>query len=354
MIKKTKIIFVLPTLVAGGAERIMSFISQNLDSERFDSKLLIAGYSKDAAYDIKNIEVTYLNKSRVLYAIPSIILYLIKNKPKIAFSSISHLNVVMAIISFLFRKTKFIGREATIGSEYKKTKKRFDIHNFLHDKLYNKLDMIVCQSNDMEKYIVQRYNFPKTKTIIINNPISNYSSPLNNGQNKNNIIRLITVGRLSQEKGVLRLIKILSKVDFQFTYTLIGDGSEKEAIFKEAEKLNLLNRITHIPFTKDVSSYLSKHDFFLQGSYVEGFPNALLESCVAGTPVIAFDVPGGTKEIISNGNNGFLVNTQDEYIEALNKNVNWKPEKIRDFVYKKFNKEKILREYENMFLEVIK
>ena len=352
MTKKIKIVFVIPSLVPGGAERVMSFIPQNIDKKKFHSKLLIIGYSKDAAYDIKGIEVNYLNKSRVLYAIPSIIIYLIKNKPDIVFSSISHLNVVMALISFLFRKTKFIGREATISSEYNKVKKRFDIHNFLHDNLYNKLDMIVCQSIDMSKHIIQRYQIPKAKTIIINNPISNDSSPLNNGQDKSNIRRLITVGRLSQEKGILRLIKILSKLDFQFTYTLIGDGVEKEAIFREVEKLGLMDKIIHIPFTKDVSSYLSKHDLFLQGSYVEGFPNALLESCVAGTPVISFDVPGGTKEIISNGNNGFLVNTEDEYIKCLNKEVNWKPQKIRDYAYTNFNKNKILNEYEKLFIEI--
>ena len=353
MIKKIKIIFVLPTLFAGGAEKIMSFISQNIDKEKFHSKLLIIGYSKDAVYEIEGIEVNYLNKSRVLNAIPSIISYLIKNKPDIVFSSISHLNVVMAMISFLFRKTKFIGREATISSEYVKTKKRFDIHKFLHDNLYNKLDMIVCQSNDMSKHIIKNYHIPKAKTIIINNPISNNSSPLNKHKNQDNVKRLITVGRLSQEKGILRLIKILSKLKFEFTYTIIGDGEEKEAIFIEAKKLGLLNKIKHIPFTKDVSTYLSKHDLFLQGSYVEGFPNALLESCVAGTPVIAFDVPGWTKEIISNGNNGFLVNTEDEYIKFINKDVQWKPQEIRDFAYQKFNKEKILSEYEKLFTSII-
>ena len=352
MVKKINIVFVIPSLVPGGAERVMSFVSQNLDKEKFDSKLLVIGYEKDASYDVNGIPVDYLNKSRVLNAIPSITNYIFKNKPDIVFSSISHLNVVMALISFLFRKTKFIGREATIGSEYVKRKKKIDVYKFLYDNLYNKLDMIVCQSIDMSNYMMKRYQIPKAKTVIINNPISNDFSSLNNGKNDSNIKRFITVGRLSQEKGILRIIKILSKLDFQFTYTLIGDGIEKETIFEEAENLGVLNKIKHIPFTKDVDTYLSKHDLFLQGSYVEGFPNALLESCVAGTPVIAFDVPGGTKEIISNGNNGFLVKTEDDFIKYLNKEVSWNSQKIRDFAFTNFNKNKILNEYEKLFIEI--
>ena len=353
MTKKIKIIFVLPTLFAGGAEKIMSFISQNINNEKFYAELLIAGHSKDAAYDIKNIKVTYLNKDRVLFAIPQLFIFIIKKRPDIVFSSISHLNIVMAFFSLFFKKIKFVGREATISSEYEVKDKRINITEILFRKLYGRLDIIVCQSKDMATHLINTYNIPLRKTIIINNPISNDLSKINNGQNYSKTKRFITVGRLSKEKGFLRIITILSKLNFEFTYTIIGDGAEKETIFEEAKKLGLINKITHIPFTKDVSSYISKHDYFLQGSYVEGFPNAVLESCVVGTPVIAFNVPGGTKEIISNGINGFLVDNENEFIDILNKDINFEPNEIKKFVQEKFNKEKILSEYEKMFTNII-
>ncbi|MBB1489854.1 glycosyltransferase, partial [Oceanospirillum sp. D5] len=110
----------------------------------------------------------------------------------------------------------------------------------------------------------------------------------------------------------LRIIKLLSKLEFNFTYTIVGDGDQKEAVLNEAKKLGVLEKLVHIPFTKQVNQILSKNDMFLQGSFVEGFPNALLESCVAGIPVIAFDVPGGTKEIVEHGINGFLVKNEKE------------------------------------------
>ena len=201
--------------------------------------------------------------------------------------------------------------------------------------------------------MINNHGFLSSKVEIINNPISSLP-PLKNRINKSKIKRFVTVGRLSKEKGVLRIIRILSKVDFQFTYTIIGDGDEKENVFKEAKKLGIIDKITHIPFTKNVNHFISNHDLFLQGSFVEGFPNALLESCVVGTPVVAFNVPGGTKEIVEHGINGFLVENEEEYIKCLQKNVIWKPKEIRESVVKKFNKEKILRKYENMFFKILK
>ena len=75
---KIKIIFILPSLVPGGAERVISFVAQNIDKKKFEPTLLIAGYKEETAYDVSNVKVKYLNKSRILFSIQSIILFLFK------------------------------------------------------------------------------------------------------------------------------------------------------------------------------------------------------------------------------------------------------------------------------------
>ena len=62
MEKKIKILFILPSLKAGGAERVVSFIAQNLDTTRFTPSLLIVGFEKDVAFSIHDIETHFLNK----------------------------------------------------------------------------------------------------------------------------------------------------------------------------------------------------------------------------------------------------------------------------------------------------
>lgn len=352
--KKIKIIFLLPSLVPGGAERVISFVAQNIDKDKFEPTLLIAGYKKNPAYDVTNVNVVYLNKSRILTALPYIILNILKIKPDIVVSSISHVNIAMSAISPLFKKTRFIGREATVLSKRKNEKKlrKWSPVHFM-PKDFKNLDMIICQSKDMAEDMITNYHIPKHKICVINNPISNVSAEKNITKIPG-IKKLITVGRLAEVKGHLRLLNILSKLKIPFEYTVIGDGSLKAEIFEKAKLLGVLKHIKHIPFTNDVNKYLSNSDLFLQGSYVEGFPNALLESCVVGTPVIAFNVPGGTKEIIVDGVNGFLVDDEEEFLEKLHNTNDWDSGRIRNSVIDKFNQEKIISEYETLFFNIIK
>src|SRR5690606_663346 len=102
-----------------------------------------------------------------------------------------------------------------------------------------------------------------------------------------------------------------------FNYTLVGNGVDRDEIFAHAKNLGLTDNIKHIPFTNEVATYLKENDVFLQGSFVEGFPNALLESCAVGTPVIAFKAPGGIDEIIENGINGFIADDKDDFLAKL-------------------------------------
>lgn len=351
---KIKIIFLLPSLVAGGAERVISFVAQSIDKDKFDPILLVAGFEKDSTYDVSNVNVNYLNKARILTAIPSIILNIIKQKPDIVVSSIAHVNIAMSAISPFFKNTKFIGREATILSKRKNEKKsRKWSPAYLMPNGFEKLDMLICQSKDMAIDMISNFNVPEHKICIINNPISNLP-PIKDKEPLSLVKKFITVGRLTEVKGHMRILDMLSKLEAPFKYTIVGDGGLKDEIFEHAKKLGLIEHIKHIPFTNKVNDYIAKNDLFLQGSYVEGFPNALLESCVVGTPVIAFNVPGGTKEIITDGVNGFLVEDEEEYLKRLQDNRVWDPKKISDYVYDKFNKEKILGDYQNLFIKVLK
>ncbi len=172
------------------------------------------------------------------------------------------------------------------------------------------------------------------------------------------IIKFITIGRLSEVKGHERILKELAKVkNYSYLYTIIGSGPLELKIKDLAKELGVLDNIKFIPYTSEVLEYLSKSDYFIQGSYVEGFPNAVLESCSVGTPVIAFDCPGGTKEIIEDGVNGFLAITEDDFnktLQSLNKIPVFERAVVQASVLSKFSSQKIIKEYENLFLSVLK
>ena len=359
MSHKPIVYFILPTLYAGGAERVISFVSQNINKEKFCVKLIVIGFEKDSKYTIDNVPVIYLNKNRVLNAVIPICKILIIDKPNIVMSSIAHLNSLMGLISQIFPKIKFIGRLSSISkisAQYHSEKRKFNIPlKFnIYDYGIKKLDFIICQSLDMKNDLLESFNYDDKKIRIIHNPVTQTEIIKHSSKNSNSIKQYITIGRLDKIKGHLRLLDILNKIDWDFKYTIIGDGPLKSAIFEKIEKLGFESKVDYVQHTDNVFDYLINHDLFLQGSYSEGFPNALLESCAVGTPVLSFNVLGGTKEILEDGINGFLVKDEAEFIEKLKDNREWNPEKIRESVYRKFSREKIISDYEQLFLDVLK
>lgn len=356
--KKINITFVLPNLLPGGAERVMSFIADNIDPTKFNSTLLIVGYSKDASYDINNINVIFFEKPKVSKGIFSLIKYIRNAKPDILISAIEHLNTVTAYISLLFPKTIFMAREVNVLSvlaNYENQDKFspfFLIRRFLYERRYNFFNKVICQSNDMLNDFQNNFNIKIDKLVVINNPITN-NFKIKRRLNKKTPIHFITVARFENQKGHHRILEALSQINFDFHYTLIGKGLLQGEIFSLIDKFNLNNKVRHIPFTKDVNKYLIESDLYLQGSYTEGFPNAIIESCMVGTPVLAFDAPGGINEIIYPGINGKIVSNLSEFIselERINLNYSFNPKDVSASVSKRFSSQTILPKYEDLFI----
>lgn len=354
--KKIKILFAIPSLRAGGAERVMSYVSQNLDPNLFDTTLLVIGHGKDSSYTLDQTTVVFLKKDRVLFSFLPIFFYLRKHRPHIVISAIGHVNALMGLESIFFRKIVFIGREVNVISVLSKiqpSKKWYALLD-LTKHTYKLLDIVLCQSQDMADDMRTNFDVPPRKIRIINNPISDGFSPKEKYP-KNPVPKFVTVGSLVERKGHKRILNALLSFDRPYEYTIIGNGDMAEEILGYAAEKGMKENITHIPFTKNVSDYLKKADVFLQGSFVEGFPNALLESCASGTPVIAFNAKGGINEIVENGINGYVVENEIEFADKLkillSKKLN--PKQVSFTVFQKFNSPKILKQYETLFLEAL-
>ena len=109
--RKKDIVFVLPSLVAGGAERVISLIADSIDKAHFEVTLIVIGFEKDKAYNVEGINVVYLNKPRVLSGAPKLFGFIFKNRPHLVVSCMSHLNIIMALILIWFPRIKLVTRE---------------------------------------------------------------------------------------------------------------------------------------------------------------------------------------------------------------------------------------------------
>ncbi len=181
-------------------------------------------------------------------------------------------------------------------------------------KSVSKLDYFVLVSKELEEFYRQKV---KCKTVYIPNTLDYYPKKVSDLEEK----RIISVGRLSEEKGYLDLIDVFSlvhRVYPDWKLDIIGDGNQKENIQKKIEEYGLKDFIILHGFQNKeyINQLLQKSSVYVMCSYTESFGIVLLEAFSFGIPCVAFDSARGATEIISNNWDGYLIKNRNKEIMA--------------------------------------
>lgn len=137
------------------------------------------------------------------------------------------------------------------------------------------------------------------------------------------IINICSVGRLSSQKGYLRLVKVLGELHAEgfkrWHLYLIGKGEEQDAIVSIATDLGISHLVSLLGFHSNPHKYVSKMDLFVCSSETEGYSTAVTESIILGVPVLTTDC-SGMNEIIGDSGAGMVVpNSNDGLKDGLRK-----------------------------------
>ena len=358
--ERVRLLIVTPTLECGGSEKFVSLVCNHLNVDIFSICLVVVNNARPF-YKIENpaVEIIDLEKSRVLFSLSAIKKIVKKFKPAIIFSTANHLNLYLAIFKNQFdSKIKFVAREASIVSINSKQAKMPALYSWLIKRFYNRFDHIICQSAYMQHDLLSNYQIPFNKTLVINNATHDISSGAIQFKIKEDkgLYKLITVGRLSTEKGIKRLIHTVGLLTMPFTYYIIGEGSKRNEMQKLIDSLQLQDKVFLTGQKKDPFSGMEDADLLLMGSFYEGFPNVLLEAGAHGIPVVAFNVPGGIAEIITANENGLLVKDDDiiAFAAAINTAIaiGFERDKIIEATKKRFSISNMIYAFENIFLKL--
>lgn len=353
---KKSIIFILPDLEAGGAERIVTTLANNLPRERYIPSILLL--RKEGAYlDLlqTDVEIIDIATERIRHSLKPILLEIKRRKPDIVFTGFGEVNAYLALFTKLFPYTKFVARETNVVSKHVT---RREIRFFY--KFYNAYDRIIAQSNDMQHDLIKNFGVKKKKIIKINNPvdISFIEEKLKESvrpsafsvQYKN----VVAIGNLSARKGFDNLLKVFTRLkDQNILLHILGDGKDKEILIRMKEMLGLDHVIFHGKKSNPYQ-YLKYADLFILSSRYEGFPNVLLEAGTCGVYSVANDCPGGIDEIIKDQVNGEIAPIEnydafaDSILRALNNNKNNNKELIKETINSRFSKEIILQQYDHL------
>lgn len=323
-----KILFLIHNLGAGGAEKVLVNLVNNMDRNNFDihvTALFGGGINEQFLCPDIHYRIIWPKK------IPG-------NSKWMKILSPQQLHKICVKEHFDIEVSYLEGPSARVisGCEDKNTKLISWIHVEQHTKkvlsasfrsfkeaiaCYNAFDQTVCVSEYVRNDFCSILNYSKPCTVLYNTvesrDILEKSKEAADKLREDGAIRLITVGTLKASKGCKRLldiVRILHEDRYNIHLYILGKGPEKQELENIIRVNHMQEYVTLLGYDVNPYRYVAKCDLFVCASYSEGFSTATTEALIVGTPVCTVEV-SGMKEMLGRNNEYGIVTKNDD--EAL-------------------------------------
>ena len=311
--KKKYLVIFMPSIEGGGVEKNLFIIANYLATKNDNIKLITASSGFDQKFrniDIVKPKLHFLKntsrKFKYLICLLELLRMILSRKNISVFSF--QANLYCIILCKIFKK-KIIIRSNSSPSGWSKNLFKKLIFKYL----LLLADKVIVNSIDFKKQFKQLFNInakciynPLNKSEILKFSKEYVKLPFFKKNKKS--LNIITIGRLTDQKDHLTLLRALSeiKIKIDFKLLIIGRGTNKRQIINYILENNLKNNIKILPFQKNPYKYLKIADLFILSSKFEGLPNVLLEAAVLRKFIISTNCPTGPREILQNGKGGIL------------------------------------------------
>ena len=369
-----KILFFIPSLAHGGAEKVLVNLVNNMDKSKFDITVqtLFAGgvneqfLNKDIKYKYC-FKKTFRGNSQILKMFSPKSLY--KKFIK------EHYDI---IVSYLEGPTARIVSGCTDGEtklvswihveQHTKEKASYSFKSYDEAKLcYGKFNKTICVSEyvkndfgnifDNVKNIEVLYNTIETDQII-----NKAEESIDDCFFDKKVKTLVAVGTLKKSKGFDKLIRIHKRLlDYGILHNIIilGQGPEKDKLSSMISEFHVEDSFKLLGYNTNPYKYIKNSDMFVCSSVAEGFSTAATEALVVGTPVVTVEV-SGMKEMLGENNEYGVVteNNEDALYEGIKKMLTT-PGMLDDYAKrakergKEFSTEKTVKAVEEMFFGLV-
>ena len=361
-----KVLFILPALTAGGAERVLITLMNSLDREKFTPEFLTIS-AKGPMRDLIALDIPFhcLEKEKVSRALPALFKSIKAIKPDIVVSTMAHVNYGVLLMKPFFPKTKFIVREAITPSYFDKAQPRFKhILRAAYKILYPRADLVISPAQIIIDEFKSDLNMRCKNHVLLRNPVymaavrKDADRPSFISEKRKKRVHFMAAGRLHEQKGFDRLIEALSSADMPYDWQLViwGQGGDRLKLENLIHKHNLSDHIKMPGLTSTPWPVYAQADCFVMPSRFEGLPNVVLESLACGTPVIATRASGGIEEIAAVSPQGAVnvVDTMLEFIEAMQQIKPDPHETYRpSLLPQEFDRKTIVKRFEGMLEGVL-
>lgn len=303
---KKKITFITGAMGRGGAERVISIIGKHFVQKGWNVDIVMVLHS-NVEYELPNdINIIDLSSERgikkgFLTTLGKIRRYIKVEKPDIVVC-------FMAQICLLFGLATLGLKQRVIMSERidPNSAKRNIIYRMLLNFFYAHANCLVLQTKRAKNYFNKKVQM---NSRIIGNPVNVECCHIENDRH-----RIVTAGRMTQQKNQSMLIDAFSKVQKHhqnYSLTIYGDGPLRENLQEKIISLNLSGNVELPGNVLHLHEEMKDAEMFVLPSNFEGLSNALLEAMMMGIPVIATNC-AGCDEVIDNYCNGILIEVRNE------------------------------------------
>lgn len=325
--QRKKVLFFLPTLGEGGAEKVLVNLVNSLSVELFDVTVVcyadVGGnkqslsqnvrymackkkYLKGTAFLMKFFQPHFLHRMLIKEQYDVEVAYLEGISTRIISGCDNPQTKKVAWIHTGFPDKRFASRVYRSYKEF--------------EECYHKFDKIVCVSKEVKNCFLQTCDVSETlveqKYNIIDSDNINKKAKerITDVDFKSTEINLIGVGKIIENKGFDRLARVhkrLCENGYPVHTYILGKGHQQDEIEEYLINNQLKDSFTFLGYKENPYKYIKKCDMFICSSYREGFSTAATEALIVGTPVITTRV-SGMEELLGDNQYGIICENDEE------------------------------------------
>ncbi len=302
-----KITFVTGAMSRGGAERVISLLSNYYATLGWQVSIVMLLHSQvEYALD-PGVQIVDLSNDRVnaVLDMPRLVKKLRtlikRQRPDVVVGFMAQICLIAGLACWGL-KSRLVLSERNDPAAISKGK----LFNAVRNYVYKNSTLTVMQTDRAKSY------FPKEvqdNSVIIPNPVSVKCEAVEIKRK-----RIVTAGRLSPQKNQKMLIDAFStvhKTHPEYILDIYGEGSLRENLQQQIDELGLTDVVALRGNIPNIHEQIADAEVFVLPSDFEGLSNALLEAMMMGLPCIATNC-AGCDEVIRNGENGLLIPVGDQ------------------------------------------
>ena len=357
MSRKRKILFLIPSLRGGGAERTLINLLKKLDYERYDVDLIVVSKKGPYVREVPSeVNTTYLYENNFIVRSLAYlhreygINWFFKNKMEkvttgydVGISFIdSNFTDLLFLKKNLKRRVAIIHSSYLTHDNYERFYRHADLRNRLNSNRYSNLDGIYFVSNESKDEFLKLFDEQPNMGVIPN--LIDREAILAKANSKSNHKRFeaftfCAVGSLIPVKGFDRLIraaKIVRERGYQFKIQIAGTGPEEQSLKTLVHSLDLNDFVMFSGFLKNPYPFMKNCDAFIMSSVSEALPTVLCEAMILGLPCIVTNC-SGCRGLVNSGEYGLMAEQDDE--DLANKMISFLEDPV------------LLKQYSNLALK---